>query len=322
MTVSNGQDSGIVAELTTIPANEQMIPFEIAEPWLKVSDEAMQLEGLCFDRSGNLYFLEVFEGRIFKVAKGSQKLECLYQLAQGENPAALKIHKDGRLFICCLGNFVDSGSVIALDPDELTVETIIAPSKGFVVDDMVFASDGSFYFTNFVGGVGNLIGGVYHVSADFSMISPVLSHLAVPNGLALTKDEQALWITEMSHNRLIYCQLVDRTSIPPFGTAVPYHFSGLEGPDSCCVDDEGNLYVALYEQGRVLVFDALGNVKEQKLIKGRETGHLLRTTHPAIAPNSKELIICTNDFGQDKGSWLYKATALADGAGFSYQFKS
>ncbi|RBA02910.1 Lactonase drp35 [Staphylococcus arlettae] len=35
-----------------------------AEPWLKISDEGLQLEGLCFDRQKNLFYAK-FLGAIF-----------------------------------------------------------------------------------------------------------------------------------------------------------------------------------------------------------------------------------------------------------------
>ena len=38
-----------------------------AEPWVEISDKGLQLEGLNFDRDGQLFLLDVFEGNIFKV---------------------------------------------------------------------------------------------------------------------------------------------------------------------------------------------------------------------------------------------------------------
>ncbi|AZZ40457.1 SMP-30/gluconolactonase/LRE family protein [Acidipropionibacterium jensenii] len=308
-----------VKELSGIPQSEQGVPAEVAEPWFQVSPENKQLEGLCFDRAGDLHLVDVFEGNVYKLELPSQKLSVLRTL-EGQNPAALKIHQDGRLFVCCLANMRDNGSIVAMDPDGGELETIIDGGLGFVPDDMVFDSDGGFYFSDFTGPVFNPTGGIYHVPADRSSVDCVVPNLATPNGLALSPDEHVLWVTEMAANRLHFIQLGDdRVSIPPYGTSVPYTFSGLEGPDSCSIDADGNLYVAMYEQGRVLCFTPEGVLAKQILLPDREQGRNRRSTHPMIIPGTSTLLICTNDFGHDGGSWIFAAEALGKGYD-SYQF--
>lgn len=308
-----------VKELSGIPQSEQGVPAEVAEPWFQVSPENKQLEGLCFDRAGDLHLVDVFEGNVYKLELTSQKLSVLRTL-EGQNPAALKIHQDGRLFVCFLANMRDNGSIVAMDPDGGELETIIDGGLGFVPDDMVFDSDGGFYFSDFTGPVFNPTGGIYHVPADRSSVDCVVPNLATPNGLALSPDEHVLWVTEMAANRLHFIQLGDdRVSIPAYGTSVPYTFSGLEGPDSCSIDADGNLYVAMYEQGRVLCFTPEGVLAKQILLPDREQGRNRRSTHPMIIPGTSTLLICTNDFGHDGGSWIFAAEALGKGYD-SYQF--
>ncbi len=132
-----------------IPPAEKNLQTVTADFWFKVSDDFKQLEGLCFDRESNLYFVEVFGGAIMKLDLSTMKLTEIYQ-AKGMNPAALKIHKDGRLFVCCLGDF-KKGFVFAITPDGKNYETIIPQEAGYVADDMVFDSKGGFYFTHFIG---------------------------------------------------------------------------------------------------------------------------------------------------------------------------
>jgi lactonase len=77
------------------------------------------------------------------------------------------------------------------------------------------------------------------------------------NGIALTRNGQQLWISEFSRNLLHRVELADVTTTTPIGTAIPYHFTG-PAPDSMRADSDGNLYVAMYSQGRVLVFNKNG----------------------------------------------------------------
>ncbi len=161
---------------------------------------------------------------------------------------------------------------------------------------MVFDSKGGFYFTDFRGYSTNPLGGVYYVSPDFRSVTPIIQNISVANGIALSTDEKVLWVTEFTANRLHRIALEDDgVTIQPFGATIPYYFTGHEGPDSCCIDSDDNLYVAMYGQGRVLVFNKRGYPIGQILIPGRDEGHMLRSTHPQFIPGTNQLIICSND---------------------------
>ena len=304
-----------------ILAHEQGIQTITAEPWLEISDKGLQLEGLCFDRNGDLILCEVFGGTIFHVALPDKKITRILN-SHKENPAAVKIHKDGRLFVCYLGDFDSSGGIYAVDANGNKIQEIVSDIETeYCVDDLVFDSKGGFYFTDFRGYSTNPKGGVYYVSPDFQSITPVLQNLAVANGVALSTDEKTLWVTETNANRLHRIDLLeDGVTIAPFGASIPYHFTGHEGPDSCCIDSDDNLYVAMYGQGRVLVFNKRGYPIGQVLIPGRDSGHMLRSTHPAFIPGTDQLIICSNDIENDGGSWIYTVKGLAKGH-HSYQFQ-
>lgn len=304
-----------------ILAHEQGIQTITAEPWLEISDKGLQLEGLCFDRNGDLILCEVFGGTIFHVALPDKKITRILN-SHKENPAAVKIHKDGRLFVCYLGDFDSSGGIYAVDANDNKIQEIVSDIETeYCVDDLVFDSKGGFYFTDFRGYSTNPKGGVYYVSPDFQSITPVLQNLAVANGVALSTDEKTLWVTETNANRLHRIDLLeDGVTIAPFGASIPYHFTGHEGPDSCCIDSDDNLYVAMYGQGRVLVFNKRGYPIGQVLIPGRDSGHMLRSTHPAFIPGTDQLIICSNDIENDGGSWIYTVKGFAKGH-HSYQFQ-
>ena len=193
----------------------------------------------------------------------------------------------------------------------------------YCIDDMVFDSKGGFYFTDFRGYSTKPLGGVYYVSPDFKSITPVIQNISVANGVALSTDERVLWVTETTTNRLHRIELEeDGVTIAPFGATIPYYFTGHEGPDSCCIDSDDNLYVAMYGQGRVLVFNKKGYPIGQILMPGRDEGKMLRSTHPQFIPGTNQLLICTNDIenGSEGGSMIYTVNGFAKGHQ-SYQFQ-
>jgi len=92
-----------------IPPSEQALQTITAEPWFKVSDEGLQLEGPAFDTEGNLYFVEVFGGQVFRLTPDKTMTIIL-----GENelsPAGLAIHRDGRLYIGFFADQRETGRV-------------------------------------------------------------------------------------------------------------------------------------------------------------------------------------------------------------------
>ena len=287
-----------------IPQSEKGLQTITAEPWFKVSDKGLQLEGASFDRDGNLDFVEVFGGSIFRLSP-DMKLTTIMP-PNDRASAGLGIHKDGRIFVAGLGDFVSTGSVVSIKPDGSDMQVIVPKTDGYLVDDLVFDKFGGFYFTDFRGEANDPAGGVYYVSPDLKKITPVLQHVAIANGVGLSPDGKTLWVTSTAQGLLYRVELADPTTIAPFGAAITYHFTGM-GPDSLRVDADGNVYVAMYSQGRVLVFNPSGYPIGQILLPGRETGHNLRSTSMAFKPGTNDMYIVTNDWDGGQGSQIFHA---------------
>ena len=92
--------------------SENELQTVTAEPWVKISDRGLQLEGLNFNREGHLFLLDVFEGNIFNPS--TILLRSRSFVSEKTNPAAIKFHKDGRLFVCYLGDFKTTGASLRL----------------------------------------------------------------------------------------------------------------------------------------------------------------------------------------------------------------
>ncbi|MDR1028449.1 MAG: SMP-30/gluconolactonase/LRE family protein [Clostridiales Family XIII bacterium] len=293
----------------------------IAEPWYKI-DDFWQLEGLIADREGRyLYFVDVFGGGVHRIELATKQYSRVYGPADFEI-GSVKIHKDGRLFLCAMGNASGvKGGVYAIQPDGGDFETIVDPSEGFVVDDIVFDSQGGFYFTDFKGFATQNEGGVYYVPPEYNRVIRILGNMAIPNGIALRTDGSALWITESCYNRILHVYLAeDGASVPPSGATVACTLSGNLGPDSCCVDSDDNLYVAIYGQGRFLVLNRNGFPIGEVRLPEADDGKMLRTTSIAFAKDSDRMFLCSNDGPGGIGSCIYSARGYAKGHNtFQYQ---
>ena len=305
-----------------IPPAERGLQTITAVHYYTVSEGYEQLEGLCFDRNGDLYFVGIESGHLFKLCMKSHELEIVCTLPEGFSPASCKIHKDGRLFLACLGDYQKRGCIAAMKSDGTGMEIIVPFDAGYVPDDLVFDMKGGFYFTDYQGGVGRADGGIVYVHPDLKTITPVVRGLVTPNGVALTPDQKALWVTESCANKLDYIPLTeDGLGTLSISDSTCYYFTGYFGPDSLTIDADGNVYAAMYEQGRVMVFNRFGYPIANILIPGRETGHQLRTEHCSIRPGTDELYICSNDYLRGGTASLYVCRAFAEAYRGHYQFQ-
>lgn len=207
-----------------IPPSERALQTVMAKPWFKVSAEGRVLEGAIFDHSGNLLFCDVTGRRVLRLTQ-DKRLSTVVTL-DALSPGGLAFHKDGRLFIAALDLVKGVGTIVAVNPDGSGMQTIIPPEAGYMPNDLVFDAQGGFYFTDFQGTSTEPKGAVYYAFPDLSTIRPVLPHLAMPNGVALSPDGKALWTTEFGRNLLHRIELADATTIAPIGSAIAYHFTG------------------------------------------------------------------------------------------------
>lgn len=273
--------------MSPIPASEQNLPTALAEPYFKVSDEPMPLEALAFDRQGNLLFADIFGGRVLRMSP-DRKLTVIFT-DKSLTPVGIAIHQDGRIFVAGVGNLA-AGRLIALDPDGRHLQTIVPESAGYVPDDLVFDRKGGIYFTDCKGTSTRSTGGVYYVAPDARTITPLLSNMAMANGVTLSPDGKVLWTTEFAAGRLHRIDLDEQGGIAPFGSTVPYQFTG-RAPDSMRTDADGNVYVAMFHQARILVFSPNGVPIGQILLPGREQNRFLNISSMAFLPGSREMVI-------------------------------
>ncbi len=308
--------------LAPIPVSERDLPFTMAEPYFKVADAPFALEGPAFDRDGNLLFVDIYGGRVLRLTPGLA-LDTLFA-EPGLNPAGIAVHRDGRLFVAACGarnasGHFDAGSVISIAPDGSRRHTILAPEAGYVPNDLVFDPQGGLYMSDFRGTSTLALGGVYYFPPALNTMAPVLPGLCMANGVALSPDGKVLWSTEFGAGRLHRAELRAPGELAQSCSSVPYHFVG-PGADSMRTDSEGNVYVAMNRQGRILIFSPYGIPIGQIHLPGRENNHFLRCTSLALMLDSCDLLIVARDEVGGGGTMIFKAQGLAPGFSlFSHQ---
>lgn len=292
-----------------VPYNERNVPVINAEPWLQVdknSEDHIRMEGLCFDQHDNLYFVDMKQNIVYRVNVETKKLTAVFE-KPGCRMVSVKVHRDGRLFVCC---FNPPYGVFCINPDGTGYQGIEV-TRNYVIDDLVFDSKGGFYFTHFIGEVNNPVGAVCYVDPEFKTVTPVVKNLASPNGVSLSTDESVLWITEHNGGRVLRFGLQENgLDFIEYSSYPAYQFSGKPGPDSCTIDDEDNLYVSMYKQGRYMIFQKEGYLVAQVFLPDRDKGLHMFTTHCKLRPGTKELYLIGFNETKEGGSWIFKAEGL------------
>lgn len=246
------------------------------------------LEGPSFDRSGNLYCVDLCHGRIFRISpEGDWEVFADYD----GQPNGLKIHKDGRIFVADakLG-------ILSFDPSTGHRTSVLdragdTPFAG--VNDLVFADNGDLYFTDpGASGLENPIGRVFRLRCT-GELDLLMDGLPVPNGIVLSPEQDALYVAVTRSQqvlRMLLLPLYPRV----YKSGVFIQLSGgLAGPDGMAVDDEGNLAVAHGGFGTVWMFSRLGEPMARiKSCAG------IRTTNVAFGgPDRKTLYITEAEQG-------------------------
>jgi gluconolactonase len=209
------------------------------------------LEGPSFDRAGNLYFVDIPYGRIFRMDPGGE-IELVVQYDGWPN--GLKIHRDGRIFIADYKR-----GLMLLDPKRGTVETVLEGrnSEGFKgLNDLHFASNGDLYFTD-QGQTGwhDPTGRVYRLTAA-GRLELLVATIPSPNGLVLNLAETQLLVAVTRDNAVWRVPLMKDGGVSKVGAYIRMS-GGLGGPDGLALDEEGGLLVCHLGTG-IWRFDSRG----------------------------------------------------------------
>ncbi len=207
------------------------------------------LEGPSFDRAGNLYFVDIPFGRIFRITlRGEWELVAQYD----GWPNGLKLHTDGRIFIADYRK-----GLMVLDPRTGTVEPLLETisSEGFKgLNDLHFAANGDLYFTDQgQTGITDPSGRVFRMRADASLYT-LATNVPSPNGITLNTKNTQVYVAVTRAQQIWRLPLMADGHPSKTGVAIQLS-GGHAGPDGIEMDAEDGLVVCHLGVG-VWRFDA------------------------------------------------------------------
>lgn len=295
-----------------IPLAEQGLQTVEAAPLRTVNSGHHVLEGAVFDRAGTLYFCDVTGRKILTLSPENEVSD--HVVFEAYAPGGLAFGPDGRLFVAARDPTGAKGYILAVSGAEKTVDVIVDADRGFLPNDLVFDAKGGLYFSDCKGSSTVSGGGIVYLAPDLKTLTTVIPHMGQANGVALSPDDSVVWATEYAREQLHKTTVRNATELVPFRSHIPYRFVG-RGPDSLRVDAEGNVYVAMMSQGRVLIFNPNGFPIGQILLPGRDRGENLLSASLAIHPYKKEArIVSGNQAGSENAdAVVFTAPSFAPG---------
>ena len=209
------------------------------------------LEGPVFDAEGYLFVTDIPVGRIFRIdPKGEWE-----QIAEwaGE-PNGMKFLNDRELLITDYRN-----GLMACDIASGTVRPYLERrnSERFKgVNDLTFDSSGNLYFTDQgQTGLHDPTGRLYRLRPN-GQLDMLLANVPSPNGVALSPDEQVLYLGVTRGNQIWRVPLLEDGSVTKVGAFFTSY--GSSGPDGLAVDEKGRVIVANPGLGVVWVLSHRG----------------------------------------------------------------
>ncbi len=252
-------------------------------------------EGPAFDRKGNLFVVNIQTADISKISTDG-KVEKFVNT--GGHPNGAKSHTNGNLYVADREK-----GIIAISPDGV-IRTIIDNYQGKKFNgpnDLMFDSKGNLYFTDPHGSSpANPIGCIYKLSAE-GEITLIASGLPYPNGLVvnplppgmvsptgslMSSGGRDLFVAITHKNRILRFTL-DERGRPVRSTIFSQLSGGWAGPDGMAMDVAGNLYVAHYSAGDVLIINNKGEVIERVPVGGS------RPTNVAFGGPDRKILFVT-----------------------------
>ena len=206
-----------------------------------------------------LFFSDIIANRIYKWSDETS-LSIFLENTAGAN--GLYFDDEGNIIVC----EGSKGRVVSINTSgEYTVIANEYNSLQFnEPNDLWVAPDGSIYFSDPVYNSDLIQDGehVYHISADRTTISRVISDLVKPNGLIGTPDGTTLYVTDHSDNKTFKYTINEDGSLSDKQLFAPI------GADGMTIDSLGNIYLACDD---ILIFSSEGELIETIEVPDRPT---------------------------------------------------
>lgn len=238
-------------------AQQAQLPKVVDGSEVESAVELVFTEGPAYHADGSVYFSDIANDRIMRLAPGAETADTFLRPSGRSN--GLMFDRNGQL-LACEGNErggLGGRRIVRIDPvsKQRTVVADRFEGKRFnSPNDLCLDKQGRIYFTDPYYGPDRDqleldVEGVYRVDADGTNLVRVLGadRIARPNGIAISADQKTLFVVDnhpVKPVRKLWAFKLDEQGLPQGKGRELYDWGKGRGGDGMCIDTQGNLYVA------------------------------------------------------------------------------
>jgi lactonase len=273
------------------------------------------LEGDAFGPNGQLYFVDLTAApntpKVLKLNLGTKVTTSVYTDAASGFSSLQFSPLNGKIYVTDFSG----GKIDTMNPDGSDFKTIVSGNvlgHPIVPDDIAFDKAGNLYVADYQGDPWSPTGRILRFNPDGSGATLIQGGLSAPNGISFTPDFTALWVGELTMGREDHFTLAaDGKSVVARQVGMTHNI-GVAGFDSNTVDGAGNVYQAVPGQGRILVWNSIGDLLTTVVVPQSDFPVIGQTTvtNLAIKPGTTDAYVTV---GGPNGGYIYHFNALAKG---------
>jgi gluconolactonase len=239
---------------------------DVLEPYPVVGDIAFA-EGPIFDEQGNLYFVNYLT--LGTLGRRTPDGTVSVWVNTGGQANGLKVDGEGNIVVADYGG----KRILRVHPVTRAIEVLTSECGGQPYrgpNDVCLDQAGNIYFSDPTGSnKDNPIGAVYRIRMseknEVEEVTRLAEGLAFPNGLAVSPDQQRLYVAESETNRLLCWDLHPDGTLSGKRTVIEFPTDTLDG---IMFDEFGRLWIARWTNKTVDVVD----VESGTLLKSYPAG--------------------------------------------------
>ncbi|WP_045737493.1 SMP-30/gluconolactonase/LRE family protein [Xanthomonas sp. MUS 060] len=226
------------------------------------------IEGPASGPDGALYVVNFGHdgsiGRVNHDSAGHAHAALFVELPDGSIGNGIRFDRRGRMYVADYGHH----RILRIDLHSKRIEVYAALPGAFQPNDIAMAPDGTLYASDpdWKRNVGQL----WRIDRDHSA-HLIETDMGTTNGIEVSPDGKRLYVNESIQRRIWVYDRADDGTLSNKRLFTSFVDFGLDGM-RC--DADGNLYIARYDAGKVLVLAPDGSVLHEVATKGRKPTNL------------------------------------------------
>lgn len=238
--------------------------------WKKIAANQKFPEGPAMDENGNLYASNCYGNWITRISGNKVDTFLLASDNTFKQTNGLKFDKNGNLFGCDFG----FKAILKISKDG-KVDRVVNSYLGHPFNkpnDLIIDEGENIYFSDTKSyNKNNPDGRLYYYDSKSGVVTIAADSIAFPNGIAITKDGRKLYLSESARQQILSFDISKSGELS--NKKVFVELPGSD-PDGLEVDSKGNVWVAHFGSGFVVVVSSDGKILTKIKAPGKKPSNL------------------------------------------------